>query len=210
MLYTKVYLLLLSMHFLMICFVTMSLNSKDKLNIPCMDYTAISSMVITPIYGWKSYYLLVWWSYRFGMKFKLFFFLVWNSYRCFCCVHLTAVRVGIQNTPPLTTSSRYNKAMVPNTAHTSLHWVLAASLCILHIHTTEYAWHLTGYLPRLQWQWRQSCHQGESCLLPAWTRPILWSPWQFLWSSMCVSLVCANSIHAHTHRHARTNHWTIK
>ena len=67
----------------------MSFNSKDKLNVQCMDYTAISSMIITPIYGWKSYYLLVWWSYLFGMKLIPFWyevhtfltFLVWKSYR---------------------------------------------------------------------------------------------------------------------------------
>ena len=54
MLYTKVYMLLLSEYFLMyiiICFATMmSFNSKDKLNVLYMDYTAISSMIITPIY----------------------------------------------------------------------------------------------------------------------------------------------------------------
>ena len=73
------YLLLWSVHFLMciiICFaIIMSFNSKDKLNVPCIDYTAIRSMIITPI---KSYYLLVWWSYPFW--YKIHTILVWNSY----------------------------------------------------------------------------------------------------------------------------------
>ena len=99
-------LLFVSVHFLyvpcnLLCHIDVIQQQKKAECIPCMDYTTISRITITPIYGWKSYYLVVWWPYRFWYDYPWYDFhaifgmpsvnseiipiLVWNSYRCFCC-----------------------------------------------------------------------------------------------------------------------------
>ena len=98
-------LLFVSVHFLyvpcnLLCHTDVIQQQKKAECIPCMDYTTISRITITPIYGWKSYYLVVWWLYRFWYDYPWYDFhtifgmpsvnseiipiLVWNSYRCFC------------------------------------------------------------------------------------------------------------------------------
>ena len=100
-------LVFVSVHFLyvpcnLLCHIDVIQQQKKAECIPCIDYTTISRITITPIYGWKSYYLVVWWPYRFWYDYPWYDFhtifgmpsvnsefipiLVWNSYRCFCCV----------------------------------------------------------------------------------------------------------------------------
>ena len=106
-------LLFVSVHFLyvpcnLLCHIDVIQQQKKAECIPCMDYTAISRITITPIYGWKSYYLVVWWPYRlwydypwydfhtiFGMpsvNSEIIPILVWNSYRCFCCETISVLK----------------------------------------------------------------------------------------------------------------------
>ena len=107
-------LLFVSVHFLyvpcnLLCHIDVIQQQKKAECIPCMDYTTITRITITPIYGWKSYYLVVWWPYRFWYDFHTIFgmpsvnseiipILVWNSYRCFCCVYRAGIKVFTMHT----------------------------------------------------------------------------------------------------------------
>ena len=101
-------LLFVSVHFLyvhcnLLCHIAWCHSTAEKSWMYTMHglYYYISRITITPIYGWKSYYLVVWWPYRFWYDYPWYDFhtifgmpsvnseiipiLVWNSYRCFCC-----------------------------------------------------------------------------------------------------------------------------